>query len=141
MTLDIIRRHLDGRIFEWAMAVSMVLLAVQTLAWPATLDASAFHLLTSVMPTQFISIFLLIFGFARVAALIVNGRSYVHGPRVRAIGALAGAVLWAQFDLALIASFTVKSPPSPDIPFWFTFTFAELYSAYRAAGDVRSRST
>lgn len=141
MTAASIRHYLEGRIFEWAMAVSMVLLAVQTLAWPATLAASAFSLMTLLMPAQFISIFLFIFGFARVAALIVNGRSYVHGPRVRAIGALAGAVLWAQFDLALIASFTVKGPPSPDIPFWFTFTLAELYSAYRAAGDVRSRSS
>jgi hypothetical protein len=136
-----IRAHIEGRLFEWAMSFAMVLLALETFAWPRTLEASAFHWLTAAMPASGIGALLLLFGMARCAALITNGRSHVHGPRIRAIGALAGAVMWAQFDLALIASFTVKGPPSPGIPFWFTFTFAELYSAYRAASDVRRRST
>ena len=135
-----IRAHLEGRLFEWVMATSMILLAVQTFVWPGTLNASAFFLLTTLMPTSLIGLFLLVFGLARFAALVVNGRSHVYGPRVRAIGALAGAVLWAQFEIALIASFTVKRPPSPGIPVWFNFTLAELYSAYRAASDDRSRS-
>jgi hypothetical protein len=140
MSLSNISHYLEGRLFEWAMACSMVLLAVETFIWPMTLNASAFYWLTKVLPTSLIGIFLLTFGLVRCAALVANGRSLVHGPRIRAIGALAGAVMWAQFDLALIASFTVKGPPSPGIPFWFTFTFAEIYSAYRAASDVRSRS-
>jgi hypothetical protein len=134
-----IRHYFEGRLFEWAMATSMVLLALETIVWPRTLEASAFFWMVGVMPSSLISAFLLVFGLSRMGALIANGRSLVHGPRVRAIGALAGAVLWAQFDLALIASFTAKGPPSPGIPFWFTFTFAELYSAYRASSDVRSR--
>jgi hypothetical protein len=134
------RHHLEGRLFEWTMATAMVLLAAETFVWPRTLDASAFNWLTTLLPGSFIGVFLLLFGVIRVAALIANGRSLVYGPRVRALGALAGAVLWAQFDLALIAAYTVKGPPSPGIPFWFTFTLAELYSAYRAASDDRSRS-
>jgi hypothetical protein len=136
----VMRHHLEGRLFEWVMATAMVLLAVETFIWPQTLNASAFHLLTTLMPTSFIGVFLLVFGAARCGALIANGRSAVYGPRVRALGAIAGAVLWAQFELALLAAFTVKGPPSPGIPFWFTFTLAELYSAYRAASDDRSRS-
>lgn len=137
-----IRHYLEGRLFEWAMSISMVLLAAETFAWPRTMEASAFYWLTAIMPSSLIGSALLAFGLARCAALITNGRSAVYGPRVRAIGALAGAVIWAQFDLALIASFIVKGTPSPGIPFWFTFTIAELfYSAYRAASDVRSRSS
>jgi len=136
----VMRHYLEGRLFEWVMAAAMVLLAIETFAWPRTLEASAFYWLTAAMPAAFIAWFLLIFGMLRCAALIANGRSKIYGPRARAIGALAGAAMWAQFDLALLASFTVKGPPSPGIPFWFTFTLAELYSAYRAASDVRSRS-
>ena len=134
------RHHLEGRLFEWVMATAMVLLALECFVWPRTLEASAFYWLTTLMPSSFIGIFLLLFGVLRFAALVANGRSLVYGPRARALGALAGAVLWAQFDLALIAAYTVKGPPSPGIPFWFTFTLAELYSAYRAASDVRIRS-
>jgi hypothetical protein len=134
------RHHLEGRLFEWVMASAMVLLAAQTFLWPETLIASSFQVLTGLMPISFIGIFLLLFGIARAAALVANGRSLVYGPRVRALGALAGAVLWAQFDLALLADFTVKGVPSPGIPFWSAFTLAELYSAYRAASDVRTRS-
>ncbi len=136
----VILHYVENRLFEWVMATAMILLAIETFIWPHTIDASAFHWLTTVLPGAFIGVFLLLFGLARFAALIANGRSTVYGPRVRALCALAGAVLWAQFELALLASFTVKGPPSPGIPFWFTFTLAELYSAYRAASDDRSRS-
>lgn len=135
----LMRQHLEGRLFEWVMATAMVLLAVQCSIWPGTIDASAFYWITTAMPAWFISGFLFLFGVARFAALIANGRSTIYGPRVRSLCAIAGAVLWAQFDLALIAAYTVKGPPSPGIPFWFTFTLAELYSAYRAASDDRSR--
>lgn len=142
MTLHSVGHYFKDRLFEWAMAVSMLLLAVQTFVWPRTLEASAFHYLVLVMPSACVGVFLFLFGLARCGALIANGRSRVYGPRVRAIGCLAGAVMWAQFDLALLAAYSMKisGPPSPGIPFWFVFTFAELYSAYRAASNVRSRS-
>lgn len=136
------RRYVENRLFEWTMSLSMVLLSVEIFLWPRTLDASAFYWLVQVMPSGAVGIFLFCVGVARLAALFVNGRSMMYGPRVRAVGALAGAVMWAQFALALLMPFVMseKAIPSPGIPFWFLFTFAELYSAYRAAGDVRDRS-
>jgi hypothetical protein len=131
------RHYVEGRLFEWVMATAMILLAVQTFVWPHTLGASAFHLLIVTMPSQIIGVFLLLFGLARIAALLANGRSRVYGPRARAIGALAAAVLWGQFELALIGDLAFDKPPSPGIPFWFVFILAELYSAYRAASDIR----
>jgi hypothetical protein len=136
------RRYVEGRLFEWTMAVSMVLLSFEIFLWPQTLGASAFHWLVLFLPSGFVGVFLLFVGVARLVALFINGRSLEYGPRVRAVGALAGAVMWAQFALALLMPFVTneKAIPSPGIPFWFMFTFAELYSAYRAAGDVRERS-
>jgi hypothetical protein len=137
MVNPIIRRYVESRLFEWCMSIAMTGLAVEIFFWPRILGATSFNLLTDLMPGQFISSFLLFFGIARFAALIANGRSTVHGPRIRAIAAIAGAVLWAQFAFSLIVEF-YDAPPSPGIPFWTTFVLAELYSAYRAASDVRT---
>lgn len=137
------RAYVEGRLFEWTMSLAMVLLALEIFLWPRTLEASAFYWLVAVMPSRFVGVFLLLVGAARLTALFINGRSMMYGPRIRAVGALAGAVMWAQFSLALLMPFVMseKAIPSPGIPFWFSFTFAEIYSAYRAASDVRNRST
>ncbi len=133
------RRYIEGRLFEWVMSIAMVLLAVQTFIWPQTMAQSAFYWMVSFIPDGFVGLFLLGIGVCRISALIANGRSMKFGPRVRAVGALAGAVMWSQFCLALAMPFlwSGRPEPSPGIPFWFMFTLAELYSAYRAAGDVR----
>jgi len=77
-------------------------------------------------------------GAFRCAALIANGSSMVIGPRVRAIGALCGAVIWVQFGMALIKLSVDQHFTSPGIPFWFMFTLAELRVVYRAVLDVRT---
>jgi hypothetical protein len=142
MMTPTMRHYVEGRLFEWTMSSGMVLLAVEIFLWPKTLEASSFYWLVLFLPGNFVGIFMLFIGVARIAALFANGRSMVHGPRVRAVGALAGAVMWAQMDLALAMPFisNERDIPSPGIPFWFMFTLAELYSAYRAAADVRDRS-
>lgn len=136
-----IQQYIENRLFEWTMSIAMCLLAMEIFLWPATLGASAFHWLVLFLPTELVGVFLLLVGAARLGALFVNGRSMLLGPRVRAIGSLAGAVMWGQFCLALIMPFATseRAIPSPGIPFWFLFTLSEIYSAYRAAGDVRDR--
>jgi hypothetical protein len=137
MVTPTIRQYVESRLFEWVMATSMVSLAVEIFFFPRILGATSFNLLTDLIPGQFIAAFLFFFGIVRIGALIANGRSIVHGPRIRAIAAIAGAVLWAQFAFSLIVEF-YDAPPSPGIPFWTTFVLAELYSAYRASHDVRN---
>ena len=134
--------YLEGRLFEWTMTTAMILLSVEIFLWPQTLEASAFHWLVLVLPAEIIGVVMLFVGTSRATALFINGRSILYGPRIRAVGALVGAVMWAQFDLALLMPFLMneKAIPSPGIPFWFTFTAAELYTVYRATTDVRNRS-
>ena len=134
--------HVEGRLFEWTMSIAMIFLAFEIFIWPRTLEASAFYWLVIVMPSELVGIFMLLVGMSRAIARVINGRSPLYGPRVRAVGAVAGAVMWAQFALALAMPFVMneRAIPSPGIPFWFSFTLAELYSAYRAAGDARDRS-
>lgn len=130
--------YIDGRLFEWVMSVSMVLLALEIFIWPFTLNASAFQWATMVMNSEFIGVVLFCAGWFRCLALIANGSSLTIGPRVRAIGALCGAVVWFQFGLALLKLSVDQNFPSPGIPFWFMFTIAELRITYRAVLDVRT---
>lgn len=137
-----VSQHIEGRLFEWGMAFAMLLLALEIFIWPLTLGASAFRYLAFVVDTENVGLLFFVVAIARGAALIINGRSSVYGPRVRAVGALAGAVIWAQMNVALfILMVETNKPPSPGIPVYFALTVCELISSYRAATDVRSRST
>lgn len=92
------------------------------------------------MPSELVGIFILLVGMARAVALVINGRSVLYGPRVRGwsggrcsdVGPVRAGARNAVRHGAI---------PPPGIPFCFSFTLAELYSAYRAAGDARDRST
>lgn len=129
--------YTDGRLFEWVMSVSMVLLGLEILLWPETLQASAFQWFTMLVNAEFCGVLMLLSGGFRCLALIANGSSMVIGPRVRAAGALCGAVIWVQFGTALVKLSVDQHFPSPGIPFWYMFTIAELRIAYRAVLDVR----
>lgn len=142
MTLrSIVSHNIEGRLFEWGMALAMLCLAVEIFVWPLTLGASAFRYLAVVVNTQNVGFLFFFVAIARGVALIVNGRSDVYGPRVRALGAMAGAVIWSQMLVALFVLMSeVSSPPSPGIPVYFALTICELISCYRAATDVRFRN-
>ena len=133
----VIRQYLEGRLFEWVVATNMTLLGIEMLLFPILTQAKSFIELTKILPGQLIAWFMVAFGLARIAALIANGRSTFYGPRVRSIGAIAGAVLWMQFTYSLIINFE-DSRPSLGVTFWSVFVLAELYSAYRAETDART---
>jgi hypothetical protein len=98
--------------------------------------------LVEVINSEHLGLLFFLVAIARGVALIINGRSDVYGPRVRAIGAMVGAVIWAQMLVALFGFLAeTRSPPSPGIPIYFALTVCELISCYRAATDVRIRST
>lgn len=130
--------YLDGRLFEWVMAISMVMLAVEIFVWPDTLRASAFQWALQLMSADFVGVVMFCAGWFRILALIANGSSLVIGPRVRAVAAIVGAVMWVQFGTALVKLSVEQDFPSPGIPFWYMFTIAELRIAYRAVLDVRT---
>jgi hypothetical protein len=138
--LKAVNRYLENRLFEWGMAFAMLALALQIFVWPRTLAASAFRYLSYAISEEHIGLFFLTVALARGAALVINGRSSVYGPRVRALGALAGAIIWAQMDLALFALLQEAVVPSPGIPIYLSLTVCEMISCYRAATDVRIRS-
>lgn len=129
--------YIDGRLFEWIITVSMLWLAIATFVNPDALRASAFHWIALVMSPAFIEIFLFAIGWTRLIGLLLNGHAYKGrrlGPIIRSVTAVFCAVMWVQFDLALVELSAQQGFFSPGIPFWSMFVVGELYVAYRAVG-------
>jgi hypothetical protein len=130
--------YIDGRLFEWVMSIAMFSLGAELVLWPPTISASSFRNLSADVPAAMLALFFISCSLARMAALIVNGRSWVYGPRVRAYGALGAAIIWSWM---LTALFTLladnRAIPSPGIPIFLSLVLGELYTSYRAAKDVR----
>lgn len=137
--LQRIASFVGNRQAEWIMVVSMLGLSVEIIVWPQTLSSSAFRYLISSSSPQWIGIMYLIIVYLRIVALILNGRSSEYGPKARALCALAGAMIWAQMDMALFKLLIEvrSSVPSPGIPIYLALTLSELLTAYRAMTDVR----
>lgn len=127
--------YLEGRLFEWMMSVSMVLLAFEIYLFPRTIEFSAFTELSQVMTSKFIGVFLGVVGAIRIGSLLLNGHKVGDvriGPLLRSVMAVLCALMWTQFALALFQMSVDRGAPSPGLPFWSTFVFGELYVAYKA---------
>ena len=129
-----------NRLFEWVMTYSMLGMAIEIWIWPKAVSASAFRLMLNIISPLNIGMFFTTFGLLRIAALIANGSWPDHGPRLRAMGAGAAAIMWLQMCIALVMLVPDdRSIPSPGIALYFFMTVGEIFTAYRAISDVRPR--
>jgi hypothetical protein len=128
------------RLFEWAVAVMMVLMAL-TLALPGdTMERGALAPLAQAGFTEGnMAGFFGVTGALRGLALYANGNLNPQGALVRAFGAIAGAVVWGQMTLALLADAFDAAAPSLMIPVFGTLTMFDLLSCYRARIDAGRR--
>jgi hypothetical protein len=137
MTVNLMTWYRD-RLFEYVMTAAMLGLAIEIVVWPSTISASSFRFILVVVTAENMAAFFAIFGMMRIAALIANGSWPVHGPRLRAMGAGASALMWGQMCLALFILAPMNTGiPSPGIPVYFALTIGEVVSAYRAICDER----
>ena len=130
------------RLFEWAVAVMMVLIAL-TLALPGdTMERGALAPLARAGFTEGnVAGFLGVVGALRGLALYANGNLNPQGAVVRAVGALAGALVWGQMTLALLVDAFSAAAPSLMIPVFGTLTMFDLLSCYRAQIDSAAGPT
>jgi hypothetical protein len=135
--------YVRGRRFEWVVTIAMLWLAVAIVISPRIIQASAFQWVTLVMSPAFIDAALFGVGFVRLVGLLLNGHRILGrraGPLLRASMAIASAVMWVQFDLALIQLSLKQGFMTPGVPFWSMFVLGELDVAYRTVAD-HERST
>lgn len=137
-----LRYYVDGRLFEWAMTLPMLTLSIMTFFWPLTLRGSAFRWVITVLSAPIIETLMFAIGWTALIGLLLNGHKFRGrrlGPAIRAATAVARAVIWVQFALALLRLSILQGYPSPGVPFWMMFVIAEIYVAYRAvAGNGRT---
>ena len=127
-----------NRMFEWVMTVAMLGIALEVAIWPSSLASGSFRILLVVINPTGVALFFGAFGLLRIAALMANGNWPEHGPRMRAMGAGAAALMWGQMCVALVLiTPDLGGVPSAGIPVYASLTIGELFSAYRAISDAR----
>jgi len=125
--------YVEGRAFEWTMSLSMFFGGLQLVFWPNSMHDSAFGYITTIFPTHTLTYVLILIGWVRGCALMLNGQrvwGIKLGPYTRAIFSVVSATVWAQFTIALIELSITQGYPSPGMPFWAMFTLGEVYTSY-----------
>src|SRR5258705_13535445 len=97
------KKYVEGRVFEWCMALGMLGAGIECLFWPDSLAIGGVPT-TFMLPSVIIG-FLILVGWSRCAALMLNGQSVWGiklGPYIRSFCGILSAALWAQFSVQLI---------------------------------------
>lgn len=129
-------RHFDNRLFELATAAMMIAMALHVAVWPLAARASEFRYMADLMPPVAIVAIYGLGGALRFAALVANGHWPRRGPKLRAIGAVAGAVVWAQMCVSTVRFQSASgNPPTLDMWVYFTLSAVELIAMCRALVD------
>lgn len=133
MSFAFVMNHCGNRLFEWCMALALMLLGVEIFLWPNTIAQSNFRIILDLIDAPNLALIYFTVGHVRVLGLVANGTYWPEWtPRIRAFGALAGAVIWGQMTIALfMLTSEVGRAPSPGIPVYFVLTLGELFSCYR----------
>ncbi|HEY5797651.1 MAG TPA: hypothetical protein VIU82_21825 [Bosea sp. (in: a-proteobacteria)] len=140
-TLDPSGPYSANRLFEWVMAIAMVLMAL-TLALPGdSLDRGAIRQLSDAgMSEESMAFVLASIGMARCVALFANGNLPFYGPILRYIGSVVGATFWAYIMTVLAVDGFVVGKASIVMPLVGSLTIGEILSVKRAVKDGRFKT-
>lgn len=128
------------RLFEWVTTFMMLGIAATILMSPDSLGRGAFRWMLVVGFTPLgLGLFFAVVGGLRCVALYANGRWCLWGPRLRALGAVCGAFIWAWMALALVFLTTETGTLSLGIFNWIALALGEIVSCARAGSDVRTK--
>lgn len=125
-----INYYIEGRVFEWCMAVSMFVCGLEILTWS---KLGAFQWLVEFVPYKIVGGGMVLIGWTRIGGLMLNGHSVgevVLGPWIRAVCSVLSAFVWVQFAFALLQFSLKNGYPSIGLMFWVSFVIGELYVAY-----------
>lgn len=129
---DVPGPYCSRRLFEWTMAIAMGAFGVHVLMVPGTLTTSRYAGVLLVMSVHQFALSCILVGAVRLLALMRNGNWPHWGPRIRAMGAIAAAVIWLQLAVALGQG----TPPSPGMWIYAVVFGAEIFSVIRARRDA-----
>lgn len=128
----------SNRLFEWVMAVAMLLMAF-TLALPGdSLDRGALRQLSEAGASEeAIAFVFALIGCARCIALFANGNLPFYGPILRYVGSVVGALFWSYLMTVLAYDGLVTGKNSMMMPLLGALAAGEVISVKRAVRDGR----
>lgn len=131
-------RYSSNRLFEWVMAIAMILMAL-TLALPGdSLDRGALRQLSDAdLGEESISFIFALIGSARCVALLANGNLPVYGPILRYVGSVVGALFWSYLMTVLAYDGLLSGKNSMMMPLLGSLAAGEVVSVKRAVRDGR----
>lgn len=130
--------HCRNRRMEWSLSAMMVGCGILLLLVHGSIAGSAFRLMLDVgMRQETLGPFFFTFGLLRALALWHNGNWPVWGPRLRAVGALAGMSIWGQLLLALVGFGLTTGLWPLGVPVFFVLLVDEGLAIDRAVRDVQ----
>lgn len=136
MTVTEAGHRCRNRAIEWLTTCMMLGIAVSIAVTPQTVARGSFrYLLELGLTPAGLAVFFFLVGIARALALYLNGRWHPYGPRLRAGGALFGAMIWALMALALAYLTFETGTVSVGVPVYACLAGAEIYSCLRAGAD------
>jgi hypothetical protein len=118
-----------------------MLMICLTLALPGeTLERSALiPLVAAGITEEGLAGFFGVCGTLRAIALFANGRLRPSGARMRALGSVAGALVWTELAVVLFLDSLVTGRPSFVLPILLGLVGGELISCYRSVFDAGKR--
>lgn len=134
--------HSSNRLFEWIMAIMMLLIAM-TMAVPGdTLGRGSLYMIQLLfgLGETVAAVVLAGAGVLRCFALYANGNIPIYGPKARITGSAIGALSWSILLVALLYDSIITGAASIMVPVFGSLIIGEIVSAYRATRDGRHKS-
>jgi L-asparagine transporter-like permease len=132
-----------NRIVEWQCTLILLCLGATAAIWPESITntQSAFKYLQSLSITPFFFSWTCLFiGSVRFAALYFNGRGLPLSARIRAAGAIFGAVVFAHLAWSLAFLYKDRHSLSLSVCVFVILSGVEVYSTLRAGADVNDKA-
>lgn len=128
-------QHFQVRFSEWFGAACLFAWGAYVVLHPGMFTADGagvmFSGMVAIMPQQTWGLVAVLVGFMRLAALYVNGH-HTRTPAIRLATSFASAFVWTQVVVGMWSAGIAQT----GVVIYTGMVCADIYSAFRASGDV-----
>lgn len=128
-------QHFQVRFSEWFGAIALTGWGVYVTVHPGMMAdkrvSALWEGMLSIMPQESWGLAATVTGLIRLAALYVNGH-HTRTPSIRLIASFFSAFVWTQIVTGLFKA----DVPNTGVWLYACLVAADIYSAFRASGDV-----
>ena len=134
------RHQSPTRQVEYLLAWCIICWSATTFVFGAVMTGPAYVYMIAIAPEKTWGMFGILFGMARVLALIVNGRWH-RTPLLRFICAMAGLIWWLMVGGLFYLGVKNGAAPFPMLGAYPVLAYFEGRSCYRCGQDAKSQQS